>query len=124
MTQEFITYEQSLALKELGFDEACIGWYNPQTEMNMVTTDKYWAYHLSGEWENFVPAPLKSQVFRWFREKHRLGHMINGIGFESFIMNIGGIQVIFDSMKFKTYEEAESACIDKLIELAKSINHA
>ena len=27
MNKEFITYEQALALKELGFDEPCLGWY-------------------------------------------------------------------------------------------------
>jgi hypothetical protein len=26
--QEFIPYEQALALKELGFDEPCLFWYN------------------------------------------------------------------------------------------------
>ena len=30
MNKEFVKYEQALALKELGFDEPCIGWYNPQ----------------------------------------------------------------------------------------------
>ena len=70
MDKEFISYEQALALKELGFDEPCIGWYNPQVNYKKVTTDKYWAFHLTGEWENFKPAPLKQQAFRWFREKH------------------------------------------------------
>ena len=72
MEKEFISYEQALALKELGFDEPCIGWYNPQVNYKEVTTDKYWAFHLTGEWENFKPAPLKQQAFRWFREKHNL----------------------------------------------------
>ena len=28
MNKEFIPYEQALALKELGFDEPCFGYYN------------------------------------------------------------------------------------------------
>ena len=114
MDKEFVTYEQALALKELGFDEPCIGYYyNNKIHFNSPGVN---VVGPSGE----QPLPLKQQVFRWFREKHGLGHMINGIGFESFIMNIGGVQVIFDSMKFRTYEEAENACIDKLIQLVKN----
>jgi hypothetical protein len=64
-----------------------------------------------------LTAPTFSQAFRWFREKHNLGHMINGIGFESFVMNVGGIVAIFN---VKTYEEAELACLRKLIQLVKN----
>ena len=64
-----------------------------------------------------MTAPLYQQAFRWFREKYILGHMINGIGYESFIMNIGGMLHIFNPFDFKTYEEAELACLKKLIEI-------
>jgi hypothetical protein len=30
MEKEFIPYKQALALKELGFDEPCLGWYLPE----------------------------------------------------------------------------------------------
>ena len=72
MNKEFIPYEQAMALKELGFDEPCIGWYNPQVNYKKVTTDRYWAFHLTGEWENFKPSPLYQQAFRFFREKYNL----------------------------------------------------
>ena len=104
MEKEFIHYTEALALKELGFDEPCFGYYdeggNLYTEMVEV-----------------LKAPLYQQAFRWFREKHNLGHMINGIGFESFVMNVGGIVAIFN---VKTYEEAELACLRKLIEIVKN----
>ena len=123
MNKEFVKYEQALALKELGFDEPCFGWYNPQVNYKKVTTDKYWAFHLTGEWENFKPAPLYQQASRWFREKHNL--VFNFISYNivkpgeyhwSITWNdeakAGGI--------VKTYEEAESACLDKLIEIVKN----
>ena len=136
MNKEFCTYNQALALKELGFDEPCIGWYNPQVNYKEVTTDKYWAFYLTGEWENFKPAPLYQQAFRWFREKHNFWVEIKvednvKLGEQTFYWSIFGeyktlneksiIRCLTDSdvdgKTFKTYEEAEQACLDKLIEI-------
>ena len=133
MNKEFCTYNQALALKELGFDEPCIGWYNPQVNYKKVTTDKYWAFHLTGEWENFKPAPLKQQAFRWFREKHNLrgfiGFRPNTKQFDYHIydMSLSGKEYVKQRTmeefnkdpKVGTYEEAEQACLDKLIEIIK-----
>ena len=102
MTKEFVTYEQALALKELGFDEPCMA----SRDMNND--------------EGLIQIPLKQQAFRWFREKHGLGHMINGIGYEAFCMGVGGVSAYFSPFKFNTYEEAEQACLDKLIEICKN----
>ena len=134
MDKEFISYEQALALKELGFDEPCIGWYNPQVNYKKVTTDKYWAFHLTGEWENFKPAPLKQQAFRWFREKHNLrgfiGFRSNTKQFDYHIydMSLSGkeyvkqrtMEAFNKDPKVGTYEEAELACLNKLIETVKN----
>ena len=122
MEKYFVTYNQSLALKELGFNEPCLAFWDGKN------TDAFYFNNIRDASGDYVPfqkhdrlkwfgAPLKSQVFEWFREKHGLGHMINGMGYETFIVNIGGIQHVFNSFNFKTYQEAESACIDKLIEL-------
>jgi hypothetical protein len=130
MNKEFITYEQALALKELGFDEPCIGWYNPQVNYNIgiglykykeVTTDRYWAFHLTGEWENFKPAPLYQQAFRWFREKHGLfGIVDKKDGIRFYKIEDENEKIIAVATSFKTYEEAEQACLDKLIETIKN----
>jgi hypothetical protein len=139
MNKEFAPYEPSLALKELGFDEPCIGWYNPQVNYKEVTTDKYWAFHLTGEWENFKPAPLYQQAFRWFREKYNIRQNImdfiddeTGIEWDYEIAIIGtdldekgnykplvAYSTDDETRKFKTYEEAELACLKKLIEIVK-----
>ena len=115
MNKEFVKYEQALALKELGFDEPCFGWYNPQVNYKKVTTDKYWAFHLTGEWENFKPAPLYQQAFRWFREKYNLHYVI--VKAESWFYTINGCNT---QEGFNTYEEAEQSCINKLIEIVKN----
>jgi hypothetical protein len=111
--QEFVPYEQALALKELGFDEDCFAsYYHAGKRLDIGE------YINHGEYT--ILAPSYAQAFRFFREKHGLGHMINGIGYESFIMNIGGILHIFNGSEFNTYEEAEQACLVKLIEIANT----
>lgn len=115
MEKEFIPYELALRLKELGFDEPCFGFYD-NGYLNIVNVRNGNMFKTN----NGCFAPTFSQAFRWFREKYGLGHMINGIGYESFIMNIGGVLHIFNAFDFETYEEAELACIDKLIEIVES----
>jgi len=126
MESLFIPYEIALALKELGFDEPCIGWYNPQVNYKKVTTDNYWAFHLTGEWENFKPAPLYQQAFRFFREKYDLRIWIESnygvLKFEYVIAttNPNFINKQFNDFSgYNTYEEAELECLKKLIEIVK-----
>jgi hypothetical protein len=109
--KEFAPYEEAFALKELGFDELCFAYYKDMKGKKVLLYD-------SMDFDGECNTPLYQQAFRWFREKYGLGHMINGIGHESFIMNIGGMLHIFNGFEFKTYEEAELACLKKLIELA------
>lgn len=115
MNKEFIPYEQALALKELGFDEPCFGYYGSHQIY-------FWTVKTAGHYDNdnnALPAPLYQQVFRWFREKHGIQSYIRHEQpdvepYYDFIIE----EDVFDVMK-DTYEEAESACIDKLIEIVK-----
>ena len=123
---EFVTYEQALALKELEFDERCIGRYCIVTEWEEPTGEillQFIDCELSEK--ILVKAPLKQQVFRWFREKYEcyanLSSWIHeeelGIYHEFEIYKVK--QYSHGSIRFKTYEEAENACIDKLISICK-----
>jgi len=107
MNKEFVTYEQAMALKELGFDERCFTRYYESGKL--ADGLSYLHHNYFGQ----VNAPLYQQAFRWFREKYNLHILINvkdGIWyFERFSIN-----------GFNTYEEAESACLDKLIETVKN----
>ena len=124
MNTEFISYAEAVALKELGFDDECLAIYTSYS----TAMQKYYknpALLVVRQKSQFtqktaIKAPLYQQAFRWFREKHDLGHMINGIGHESFIMNIAGLLHIFNAFDFETYEEAELACLQKLIEIVKN----
>ena len=105
MKNEFIPYEQALALKELGFGERCMALYNEEGK----------TIHLSLNLPNIKPyfrAPLYQQAFRWFREKHGLRHFIE---YDNGHYNA----VVQSSLVYHcdTHEEAELACLIKLIEI-------
>jgi len=115
MEKEFIPYEQALALKELGFDEPCFGYHNIDPYLKIP------AFNLVKPFEHewCLPAPLKQQVFRWFREKH--GYYIsvfrthdNNWGVDLWLL---GVHKPKATIFGETYEEAENACLNKLIEL-------
>ena len=129
MEKEFVKYETALALKELGFDEPCFSVYI--ASQLFVTSDT--VYNSAD-----IPickAPTFSQAFRWFREKYNIqgyiysstvrGNTEKTKQFIGYIWNIKGIDTPFLSTDARdelhdTYEEAESACLDKLIEIIKN----
>jgi hypothetical protein len=118
MNKEFVTYEQALTLKELGFDEECFKWYhNP----DLLTDDEVFLIY-NNDNELFAFAPLKQQVFRWFREKYNVDCYItrilpNVVNRDIYHIVLNDLWAPNDS--YKNYEDAESRLIDNLIELAK-----
>ena len=57
MKKEFCTYEQALALKELGFKKECFGYYDKDGDFYTVAVGK------------LLNAPLYQQAFRWLYQK-------------------------------------------------------
>ena len=128
MEKEFIPYTEALALKQLGFDEPCLRHY----EINDISL-----WMSFGEEDNVknstltefeISAPLYQQAFRWFREKY---HIIGEVKFK------GGKTtktawydyIIYSEIdwndenpneQWKKHEEAELACLKKLIEIVKN----
>jgi len=101
MNKEFIPYEQALELKELGFDIPSVSGYSYADSDKLLTQ-----------------AILYQQAFRWFREKYDLDYEITYAGkkgeYHAFVDeyiygNNGSSPSIF------SYEEAELACLKKLI---------
>jgi hypothetical protein len=138
MNKEFIPYEQALALKELGFDEPCFGYYYTTNGKDWQFAEKSEYYRLDDEiniGSKFsLLAPTFSQAFRWFREKYNLM-------FQIFYLRNGNYAVIIhrttpeymdlvdqinpssgcvdEVVDCYSYEEAELACLVKLIEIVK-----
>ena len=147
MKEEFVTYEQALALKELEFNEPCIyAWcVTPKHrikydgEVYLKTDGNPFGEFYNGKDFNSLSnaktnkilcsAPLKQQVFRWFREKYKIFCYPDPTGSWRYSCKYRledkqskhwvGYMKDKDGNILNTYEEAESACIDKLIELAK-----
>jgi hypothetical protein len=132
MNKEFVKYEQSLVLKELGFNEPCILLYRgldtqPVCQMGYgFKTEKNSDYN--DETNYWLTVPTYSQALRWFREKYNLiAYPVWGID-NTWDMNIQKLdnygllsgQSTLAIIKKPTYEEAESACLDKLIEICKN----
>ena len=137
MDKEFVPYEESLALKELGFDEPCNTCYD---KLEMVASYgasvfDYKNYNTTGY---MVSRPTFSQSFKWFREKYKLHYSIDyessqhdhKWGYNYTIYNYN--QVVKTNEEYiqsnpiapagewvyETHEEAELACLKKLIEIA------
>jgi hypothetical protein len=110
---EFIPYEQALALKELEFDEPCFGLWNLNNGKHEVDIIGVCEYSKEFKYRE-VLAPTYSQAFRWFRKKHGLRHFIE----YDYGYYIALIQPPLVYSHGDTYEEAELACLKKLIELS------
>lgn len=123
MKNEFLPYDRALKLKELGFDETCFAWFvSREYGLQLGTVVK------SDLFRDGILAPTFSQAFRWFREKYNR---------HSFIELIVEDKIRFDYVLYvdkdeadcidygdgphDTYEEAELACLDKLIEIVEGI---
>jgi hypothetical protein len=125
MIKEFVPYELAVKLKELGFDEKCFcNWEEswspePEDEIRMVlTTDQTW---LRPGW---IRAPTFSQAFRWFREKYLYNPHFFSKEDGTFVWCIrwyvDGLQKDSPYFSSITYEEAELACLEKLIEILET----
>ena len=124
MNKEFCTYEQAMALKELGFDEPCFGRWIESTELSISAPEDDEFCQKQHEFSWTALAPLYQQAFRWFREKYGLdSNTINTNMWTTFSFVINDIpnkNPITTYLDFNTHEEAESVCLDKLIEIVKS----
>jgi hypothetical protein len=114
MEKEFVPYELALELKELGMD---LGWYNYLNFYDSST--KEFCFVMKD-----VPAPLYQQAFRWFREKYDLFCYVELVGDRLFDYIIIGDfveeEIDYEEGPFNTHEEAELACLQKLIEIVKT----
>ncbi len=110
MSDNFVTYEQALALKGLGFDD----------------TLKLFMYDSKGNFTNKwgignISAPFRYQVLRWFREKYDLDIYISRMLPKS---TTGKYYAVVNDKwapndPHDSYEEAENGLIDSLIGMAK-----
>jgi hypothetical protein len=125
MTKEFVPYELALKMKQLGYkkegvDEDCFAFYDEEEYLFTVREQD----DIDEEW---LIAPTFSQAFRWFREKYKLFHRTQSV--DEFRQDVWWECVVYGKTENKrdircqpeeTYEEAETACLEKLIEIVES----
>ena len=131
MKSQFVPYEIALALKELGFDEPCIAWYNPK----ILAKFGYW-HQEKNIWRNtecyanYITAPLYQQVEQWFREKHQIIIAVHAYRDLDAIDEVDQILWEFtlwdkewndtsDYTYYHSYEEAREAAILEAIKIVK-----
>ena len=123
MEKDFAPYEESLALKELGFDEPCFKYiYVGDTGNNIdhyleVVPSKAKNYN---EDSLSISQPTFSQAFRWFREKHGLVIVIKPIADKRLELGYNLTKNGLIMGAYTTYEKAELACLKNLIEISKN----
>lgn len=135
--EQFITPTQSIELHKLGFNEQCIGYYDPQLENSFrictipMSTKEFvenleiLPIHMNKSISKNILLPLWIQAFDWFTETHGLSGMcyrsrysdrwrwrIGVIDKDSIVTGYSGFS--------ETTLEAKIACLDKLINLVKN----
>lgn len=132
MIKQYVPYKIAFALKELGFNEECFGWYY----LNNPDYIEYERCKLKDCTDIHISAPLWQQVIDWFREKYKLSIYIipNGVFDESkhvFRIDSKDRMLILDKLNnvysfisdwIDNYEESRESSILKAIEIVKDKN--
>ena len=138
MEKEFVPYDESLALKELGFNEKCFGKYyyvrehevyDPRKGEDFIFGDNNRImlrdypcnYGYDSDEITVCAAPIFSQAFRFFREKYDLDNWVyKSRDYTYFYSILKDSRYLSPSIEFTSHEEAELECLKKLIEIVKN----
>jgi hypothetical protein len=147
MEKEFVIYSLALRMKKLGYNGSCFAFYQVENfEEKPCGVDDRDEYIRTGFAtcknseipEHFTSAPTYSQAFRWFREKYDFSHSISKTYRGQYMPYVNGEELldmdtekkvddnVIDDFGYKwlydSYEEAETACLQKLIEIVEQTN--
>ena len=123
--KEFVPYDIALAMKELGFDDKSLAMYTDDSGSIRLLFDGSISGSNINVWKSkkMTSAPLYQQAFRWFREKYKLYATVYPTSTNQFGTTLcKGVNEKFygDELPlFKTFAEAQDACLRKLIEIVK-----
>jgi len=140
MEEEFVPYEESLALKNLGFNELCSHEYNLCDDDEIileyhedgitntyleVLTDEINDENIENEDIKLIDpsftAPLYQQAFKWFdKNTHFRGFIIKSIERNNFGWEIADPEVkrkIVCEEYYYSRQEAELECLKQLIQI-------
>jgi hypothetical protein len=129
MKTQFVPYNIAKKLRDLGFDEDCLAYYDPDGTIRPIGPLIFYYDGLSRNsgYQDIIAAPLWQQVTKWLRDTKKInvfvGFRPNTKKWDSFYydMNLNGKEYVkFNNLDkfmkrevFNTYEEAlESVIID------------
>jgi hypothetical protein len=122
LQKEFVPYELALRMKQLGFNESCFAFYNGK-HLDLGIWD--WEYPAGQKRRDIgecPQAPLFQQAFRWFRDEHGMSGsiQIEHDAYQWSIFEEGETSgLASDNWDGTDYEEAELACLEKLLEIVE-----
>lgn len=120
--KDIVKFDVAVELLSIDFDmDVAFGYEVETRQLYLCSLEKNGEFYEFYKPDIDIPAPLKQQVLRWFRDKH---------GFDFYISrNLPNVashdyHVVIDDIWWphcsrKTYEEAEDVLIDNLIKLVK-----
>jgi hypothetical protein len=127
----FVPYHIAFDMKSIGFDEPCIASFTQSMRFDIceqnglgwetITNDGY-----IKEYPKACTAPTYAQAFRFFRNNYKLHSHINSDNswnISGGIWDLNGYKdsrYDLDSDAYKSYPEAELACLIALINIVKS----
>lgn len=130
----FIPLDRAKKLNDLGFSEECIGYYKDSDMLKAV--DQHGGMALQGickelgyNVDDLILAPTYEQAFSFFRDKYKIDSNVSLAFYQYgsknyeyyeqkyYIYKIFKNPSKLKSKKYKNYEEARLACLDKLIEI-------
>ena len=137
MTKEFAPYDRALKLNQLGFDERCFKYEdvkkiceNHEQPGGCQLPNVHCGYPNCTIDRSIEPLgiPIWQQAFRWFREEYNQ-HSFIELVFEDeirfdYVLYVNEDEddcIDYGDGPFETYEDAELALLDKLIEIAEGI---
>jgi len=127
MVKYVVPYEESLKMKELGFDAPCLFAYNEDAKNKLMTAPQLHSYSINtGRNSDFsiinkVTAPLFTQAFEWIMSKN-LAHWV----FKHDDKNFG--YIIYDNNgevkktqieSVSNFEKVQLNCLIELIDIVK-----
>lgn len=123
--EDFVTYDQAVKIKELGFDWECNHWYHPLEPEKIIECQTYYNHN---SFERPYSAPTLAQAQKWLREKEIevgvFGDFDGELPTGKWVwlmreFNTHLFDTVFpeDDIRFNTYEQALSAGIDRALEI-------
>ena len=117
LQNQFLSYELALQIQQLGFNKKCLAFYSLGKSTVVLNNDLYSIDSTD------IGAPLFQQALEWFMEKgFQISLWTNPENPDAYIYEVmyQG-RFIFEHNKYIPYHEAKVSCIEKLIEVTKSL---